>query len=519
MDRQLTVEISPVAWLNPCKFRGRPSAANDLDCPVRLRNYVLLILVAMLWASIRPSGHDRAPNGLPFTLSHSLSICKDGLAAIGAKINPLPYVRARFARPEPLTADQYRALAQKTVGEYFPNGVTPENTQAFLDDLATLADNFERIHLRKGQLRHGPETRDKIIESVGFMLRQGTPDSISEKTLQELFLAEHLANSEEDLKKKPPVWDRYKRSFARAPVALGTVLLAVVWGQMQWNMKNIMYETTDFVNTPIRTNISRYTNDNLGWIGVKMQMGLTQIQQALDVRNKMIAATDQMDQAAAKMQAAKKFQVDGVSLEEAKKMWLDAEQAFLEYRKELNSVLPDNVAMGRSYWNQAIVANPLTFVTALNTAKEQITTHEDRISNLSHRLAKDGSLSSEDARLLANSRVELEIAKRQMGTMLSLLKVYQTFYPEHSRPSWSGDPTQTNPYMTKYNAIMEGLGIEYYSAQYVAELREQMNALGQQLSGVDPTALAKRKEAIEKELSTMIVEQTASASSPVTGAQ
>ncbi len=443
---------------------------------------------------------DRQPAKTGEAVVAGLKVCLTAMGELAKRSNPGPYLSRKIWPAEGMTSEQYQALAGKNITTYFEDGVTPEAGEQLKNDLLSVADNFARMHLSSGKLRRVDQVKNELVQIVDYLVSQKDVRSIGDKTLESLFL-EYLRNVSSPDLAKGPSWIKWStQKLVRAPVTIATGALAIVMSQAAWNMKNIMYETTDFVNTPIRTNVSRYTNTNLGWIGVRMQMGLTQIQQSIEIKGKMALEVDKMDAASVKLAAAKKFQIEGASVEEAKKMWLNAEQAFLEYRNELNSILPDNVAVGRSYWNTAMVNIPLTFTTALNTSKSQITAFEDRISNLSHRKKVDSILSEEDEKLLADSYVDLEMAKRQMGTMLSLLKVYQAFYPEHSRPTWTGDPKQKNPYMTGYASIMDGLGIEYYSTQYVQELRQQVTAMGHQLTGENPDALANRKIEIETKL-------------------
>lgn len=279
-------------------------------------------------------------------------------------------------------------------------------------------------------------------------------------------------------------------------MAVGGAGAGIVASQVSWNFKNIMYETTDFVNTPIRTNISRLTNEKLGGIGVMMQMSITQMQQAVEAHRKMVATAEEMDEQAQKLASGKKFAVDGMNLDEVKSAWLEGEEAFLEYRKELNSVLPDNVALGRSYFANANILTPLSFSTAISAAKTEVTLVEDRISNLEFRMKKEGQLSESDQQLLKAAYADLELNKRKMGTTLALVRVYQLFYPEHARPSWSDNPKKGNPFMNQYGEILDGLGFEYYAQEYNRELKEQLSALGLQISGADINAVARRQKVL-----------------------
>lgn len=459
---------------------------------MRNRVFTIALMGSLLFCQPSPAGPD---DFVTLAVRGAQYLCQRTAAIAGGAAH---YFNPFKKDPLYVDTDTFRAISRRAVGSYFPNGYTPEAMAELTLDLQKMAANFERVNLKNGKLRNRDEVLAELTKALELMGRQDALENLEDRTLSSLFFDEHAERSKEQAD-RPRVMKRLAGKAFRIPVAVAAFTLGIVGQQLTWNLRMIGYETTDFVNTPIRNNISRVTNERLGWIGVTIQMSMSQLEQSVDIHNKMLAEVDKLDEVAAKANAGKKFQIDGLTLDETKKLWLDGEKAFLEYRKEMNAVLPDLVAVGRGYYKDANIINPLTFSTAVNTVKTLISQSEDRISTLEHRRRQDGNLTEKDDHLLRQAYIDLEMAKRQMGTTLALIRIHQIFYPEYVRPSWSNEPSE-NPFMNQYGPIVDGLGLEYFAKEYTTEMRLQLAALGLQLSGADLNAVARRQQEIANRL-------------------
>ncbi len=448
----------------------------------------------MLAAAFVASVHGRAMD-LPIdTVGVSFVFCTTAISKFGmfqpiAKAvkgsRPIVWAKSKFQDPLRLSPDEYAGLGHRPIGFYFADTAPGADSQkaslkSLRHDLEKLAHNFSRMQLTRGDLRHSKEAIDTIIAKVETHLEYGLPGEIRNSTLLPLLISEQARQSAKD-----PRAIRSARGFSfgrmatRASVAAAFLSGGLIWNQLSFNARMILYEVTDNFNTPVRTNLARLTNEKTGDLGVKWSLFLSNAQRAFEVHDKMVVTADQMGAVASKIS---KYNIEGASLEEMQQIWAKGELAFLNYRMELNSVLPDNVAVGRRYFVDGNIAYPLLFTTAATAVEVEINQHETNIRDLRRLQKAKGMLDAEDQEFLNKELAKLELSRRRMGTVLAMTRLHEIFYPEFSRPSWK-PKTAAAGLLNTYPTVMEGLGLRYYAAEYHAELTNQLQALGAHLKG------------------------------------
>lgn len=419
--------------------------------------------------------------------------CKNTLAQVGADLSKrMPWA----PDPKRITSEEYARIRENKVSAYFPNGeITPENGENFLGDFRKLSDNFAVMHLKKGTTRKGKEVAEEIEKMHALLLRSGFLKEHGDKTLETLYLNENF------LRGKPP---------NPRPLTLGSATLLTLgfpfkmawWGSkafgvymfdgFKFGLKTaiggtlaaaVVYTTID----PVRSAVDNFANQNLRGVQVTVATAVSQVEtlftnsvshakkaisQKMTAKEKMEKLTDDLSE------INRKYAMKEMEYGEAVKLWEQIIPTLLNYRAEMSSVIPDNIASGRVYYRDANISYPLLFVDSMMTANSELMNHKQLVLLYEAKKRELGSLSEEDEKTLQYHRNELPKSKQRMGAALCAWKVHAILYPEFNRANFMEERPETLPLMRSLSVFEENFRMQDYASEFESEMRRQLKQLG-----------------------------------------
>jgi hypothetical protein len=403
-----------------------------------------------------------------------VSLGKGTLKKIGDRIAPP-------RDPRFINADEYNRLRGKKIGTYFRKGnLTPEATKKFLEDFGKVAFNFDRMHLgKKSKLNKGAEAEDAVVSAVDMLLRNGFAKANEHTTLEGLLLSENFERAKPKDFPAPTVISevlRYGWGFVKIPGVAGKKAGEILWDYTKWGFRNAI--TASLIGTvvanffdPVGNSVTRFTNERLGWLRVKISMGLTNFEDFLTAKKNLDEANDKL----AKVNY--QYQIKEISHDEAVKLWKQLNETFLQYRKEMYSVMKDDIAAGRSYYRDGNINYPLLFVNNCMTANNEMMNHEQLILGYEEKKREVGLTPEEEARLKYH-RDEIPVSKQRLAAVLVAWKVHEIIYPEFSRGSFMKEHPEAIPALKTYESFSKNFRMEDYAVEFEREMRRQLGEIG-----------------------------------------
>ena len=374
-----------------------------------------------------------------------------------------------------VSPSEYEQLRKNTVGSYFPNGeASKENIDKFYADMDKVIHNIQRmqgIRLPKagrGQTPVGCRPGHSCPQwNGGSAARQDTRIIPARRTLCAQPAARPLG--------------RGRRLYSSG---VNTTLFpyhAAKWlgkfslDQLEFGFKvgviaTIVGATFSIVTNPINNSITRYMNDKWGWLGVKLQMKLSDWQRASELKEQLEAQKNRL------VDINRKYRMHGMSEEDAMKLWTQTEEVALLYAKELSSVVPDNIKNGRSFYWEGNVNKPLSFITAAAGVNVEKMTHEAAVREFERR-GQQRKLTADEEKQLEFHRKQIAVSRSRMGSILAMWRVTEIMYPEYTRASFMEDPNGP-ALLRSYDTLMKGLHLDDYADEYIKEFERQLDGLG-----------------------------------------
>lgn len=396
---------------------------------------------------------------------------------LSVKVGKLGYdwAKAKVTDESRITPDEYEKLRNRKVGEYFSKGkVTKEKVDKFYEDFEKVANNFGRMQLgdamffkkklpkEKERAEHWTAVRDDVMK-YGFVARE------KDKTLEQLLMDQHFEHSRPE--EKPLLSEQIKKFAKEAPwlplVATKKSAFFIL-GESKWAFRTAVLGGTLSVmlalfTDPINNNIATFMNDHFGHVGTQMQLWFSDLRAARQKLARMVEVKDQMKE------VDRLYQMNEMSEADAMAAWRKLEETFLRYAQEMNSVVPNNVASGRSYFRDGNIMNPLAFVTAASSVQSEILGYEAAVRDFERTERMEGLLSPDQKEKLETSRARLALAKKRMGGVLAAVKVHEMIYPELTRSKFQKEKS-ANEFFQGYKVLMGAMHLEDYSSAYVDEM-------------------------------------------------
>jgi hypothetical protein len=474
----------------------------------RFQRFTFLVLFAAVctlpFESLRTALPDREPAGV-------LQYCGAGLRSVGRGTVALvkaPYhganwianIPRRRADREAQNAHKYDEVARRNLTEYFKDAAAPTDAEikTFLEDFSYVYENFATIHLPSRTTARAQKHFEDLWQQVGPELVR-EPSFITRnanKSLESLFLERHFeATRTEAAKRDAQIRDL--RHYAWRVVGLpyfGLVKVGgMLLGESKWTGRLILATIlgTAFANIhePITANLSTFVNQHLGWVGVQLQMGITRLtadlERAREVHEQMQVTHQEMDS------ATQKYRIRELSKDQAIKLWENLDETFLNYSKEMRSVIPDNIATGRAYYKDGNFTNPIAFVTAAATINIEKMEHESvvRTLKLKESLTKQPLSLAESAELEFHSK-QIEVSKKRLGTVVAMWRVYEIIYPELTRAAFMKAGMDGHQIRASYEVYRQGLDFEAYAQEYTEQMKTALLALGMEIQQIDAARVA-----------------------------